>query len=84
MPVENRRRSLWPIAFFLVVAAAVAVDLYGPLKGHKQMRGFGVKYARMHTRPKELRMAFVNVKNASDWRGVLDKYYPAHHPSLTD
>ena len=52
------------------------VELYGPLKGHKQMRGFGVKYARMHHKPKELRMAFVNVKNAADWRAVLDRYYP--------
>lgn len=48
----------------------------GPLKGAKQMRGFGVKYARMHPRPKEVRVAFVGVKNAGDWRAVLDHYYP--------
>jgi tRNA-dihydrouridine synthase B len=53
------------------------VELYGALKGSKQMRGFGVKYARMHSKPKEVRVAFVNVKNSNDWRAVLDCYYPA-------
>jgi len=52
-------------------------ELYGPLKGSKQMRGFGVKYARMHARPKEVRVAFVNVKSSRDWRAVLDRFYPA-------
>ena len=54
---------------------AGACELYGNEKGPKHMRGFGVKYARMHPRPKEVRMAFVSVKSAKDWQAVLDNYY---------
>lgn len=32
MPSEKGSRSLWPFAFLLVVAAAIAIDLYGPEK----------------------------------------------------
>jgi len=32
MPTEKRSRSLWPFAFLLVVAAGIAIDLYGPQK----------------------------------------------------
>lgn len=59
-------------------------QLYGELKGSKQMRGFGVKYARMHSKPKEVRVAFVNVKTADDWRTVLDRFYPADGPPEAD
>jgi hypothetical protein len=56
---------------------AADCELYGPLKGPAHMRGFGVRYARLHPHPKEVRMAFVNVKQAEDWRAVLDRFYPA-------
>ncbi len=52
-----------------------AVDFYGEVRGTKNMRKFGIKYARMHATPKKLRMAFVEVKNAADWLAVLDKFY---------
>ncbi|MFB3891592.1 MAG: tRNA dihydrouridine synthase [Phycisphaerae bacterium] len=52
-------------------------ELYGPLKGPRHMRGFGVRYARLHAHPKEVRMAFVHVKRAEDWHAVLDRFYPA-------
>ena len=58
-------------------------ELYGA-KGHRIMRGFGVKYARMHDHPKEVRMAFVMVKNADDWQAVLDKHYPQAYPSPSE
>jgi tRNA-dihydrouridine synthase B len=48
---------------------------YGERRGTKNMRKFGIKYARMHPTPKKLRMAFVAVKNADDWFAVLDNFY---------
>lgn len=52
------------------------VRFYGPEKGPKIMRKFGIKYARLHAHPKKVRMAFVDVKNPEDWRAVLETYYP--------
>ena len=54
---------------------AGAVDLYGPLGGPKQLRKFGIRYARMHPTPKKVRMAFVAVRRPEDWHGVLREYY---------
>lgn len=51
--------------------------LYGPLRGVAHMRKFGIKYARLHPHPKEVRMAFVDVKTPADWHAVLDKYFAA-------
>ena len=48
---------------------------YGERRATKNMRKFGIKYARMHPTPKKLRMAFVAVKNADDWFAVLDNFY---------
>ena len=53
-----------------------AVELYGPLRGPRIMRKHAIKYARMHPRAKAVRMAMANVKNADQWRTVLDTYYP--------
>jgi tRNA-dihydrouridine synthase B len=50
-------------------------ELYGLDKAHKHMRGFGVKYARMHPHPKDIRVAFVNVRSAQDWQAVLETHY---------
>jgi len=52
------------------------VDFYGEVRGTKNMRKFGIKYASLHATPKKLRMAFVAVKNAAEWLAVLDKFYP--------
>lgn len=54
---------------------AAAEELYGPVKGPRIMRKWGIKYARMHPHPKQVRMAFVEVKHPDDWRNVLAKYY---------
>ena len=53
-----------------------AVGLYGAERASKMMRKFGIKYSRLHPEPKQLRMAFVAVKNESEWRNVMEKYYP--------
>ncbi len=55
----------------------LAVELYGPQRGPKVMRHHAIKYARMHRQPKLLRMAFVQVKSAGQWREVVRRYYPA-------
>jgi tRNA-dihydrouridine synthase len=60
----------------------LAVQLHGPRRAGKHMRKFGIKYARMHTRPKAVRMAFVAVETPADWQGVLDEYYTPAYQSL--
>lgn len=52
-----------------------AEELYGPVKGPRIMRKWGIKYARMHPHPKQVRMAFVEIKRPDDWRDVLAKFY---------
>jgi hypothetical protein len=52
-----------------------AVELYGPVKGSKHMRKFGIKYARLHPSPKHVRMAFVAARKPADWHEVLKQYY---------
>ncbi len=50
-------------------------ELYGPLRGPKHMRKFGIKYARLHPQSKLVRAAFVAVKRPEQWREVLEKFY---------
>ena len=52
-----------------------AVAVYGPKKGPRIMRKFGIRYARMHPHPKAVRMAFVAVTNPDQWHRVLDEHY---------
>jgi nifR3 family TIM-barrel protein len=52
-----------------------ACELYGPIRGPKNMRKFGIKYARMHPHPRQARDAFVDVKSAADWRRAVDAMY---------
>ena len=52
-----------------------AVELYGRLGGPKQLRKFGIKYARLHPSPKKVRMAFVAVRRPEDWHEVLRVHY---------
>ena len=54
---------------------AHSCDLYGPVRGPKHMRKFGIRYARLHPRPKEVRAAFVAVKSPRQWQAVLEKFY---------
>lgn len=52
-----------------------ACRLYGPLRGPKIMRKLGIKYARLHPHPRQVRIAFVAVKTPKDWKTVMDTYY---------
>ena len=48
---------------------------YGDRKGVMTMRHRGIAYARVHPHPKRVRMAFVAVKTAEDWKNVLETHY---------
>ena len=52
-----------------------ALAIYGPVRGPRIMRKFGIKYAHAHPAPARVRAAFVTVKTAADWQAVLDKFY---------
>jgi hypothetical protein len=44
------------------------------------MRKFGIKYARMHPTPKDVRIAFVTVKTPAQWDQVVRRYYAEEIP----
>lgn len=50
-------------------------ELFGPVRGPKMMRKFGIKYARMHPHPREVRIAFVAVRSPQQWYEVLQQHY---------
>lgn len=58
---------------------AHACELYGPVRAPKIMRKFGIKYARLHPRPRDVRAAFVNVKRPEQWQGVLESFYSGRY-----
>jgi tRNA-dihydrouridine synthase len=52
-----------------------ALELYGPQRAPRIMRKAAIKYARMHTESKKVRMAFVECMSPAQWQGILDEYY---------
>jgi tRNA-dihydrouridine synthase len=63
-------------------------ETYGPWRCGRQMRKFGIKYAQLHPRAEEVRVAFIAVKRPEQWRAVLDEYYaddaPGQYPPEAD
>jgi nifR3 family TIM-barrel protein len=53
-----------------------ACRLYGPRRGLKVMRNFGIYYARRHPQPGRVRSAVIAVRNAQDWQRWLDAFFP--------
>jgi tRNA-dihydrouridine synthase B len=53
----------------------LAQEIYGPETAGRQMRKFGIKYARLHPQSLEVRDAFVSVQKPADWLAVLDRWY---------
>ncbi len=53
----------------------LAVDLYGPKRGPKHMRKFGIKYSRLHPTPAKVRAAFVAVRSPKQFHRVLEEFY---------
>ena len=52
-----------------------ACELYGPVRGPKIMRKFGIKYARLHPNPRDVRMAFAAVKRPAQWHRAVERMY---------
>lgn len=49
--------------------------LYGERVGAKIMRKFGIKYSELHPHFREVRDAFIAVRERGDWETVLHKWY---------
>jgi tRNA-dihydrouridine synthase len=58
----------------------LAEELYGAEHCGRQMRKFGIKYARLHPRAAEVRNAFIAVTRPGEWRTVLDTWYAEDLP----
>jgi tRNA-dihydrouridine synthase B len=61
---------------------ALAEDCYGPQLCVRQMKKFGIKYARLHPALSQVRDAFVHVRSPEDWRTVLDQWYADDRPGV--
>ena len=58
----------------------LAEEIYGPERCCRQMRKFGIKYARLHPRSQAVRDAFVAVSRPDQWQAVLDYWYAEDLP----
>jgi tRNA-dihydrouridine synthase B len=58
----------------------LACQMYGPKRGPKIMRNFGIRYARMHPQPSQVRMACVRIKTPQEWQAFMEKYYGGRDP----
>lgn len=50
-------------------------EVHGPLLAGRLMRKFGIKYSELHPAGRDVRDAFIRVKNEEDWQRVLDAWY---------
>jgi tRNA-dihydrouridine synthase B len=57
-------------------------EIYGPTRGCRIMRKFGIKYARLHPRYQDVRKAFIAVTQPAHWRAVLDQWYAEDLPGV--
>nr|NIP86004.1 tRNA-dihydrouridine synthase family protein [Planctomycetales bacterium] len=60
----------------------LAEQTYGPRRAGRMMRKFGIKYARLHPDGRQVRDAFVEVRQTSDWLGVLKEWYAEDRPGV--
>ena len=58
----------------------LAEEIYGEKRTCTLMRKFGIKYSRLHPRPKEVRAAFVTAANPTQWQAVLEEWYAEDLP----
>lgn len=58
----------------------LAESLYGEEVCCRQMRKFGIKYARLHPHNSEVRDAFISVRRPGEWNAVLDLWYAEDLP----
>lgn len=59
---------------------SLAEEIHGEEVASRTMRKFAIKYARSHPDHLAVRDAFVAVRGANDWRGVLDRFYSVDGP----
>lgn len=60
----------------------LAEDLYGAERCVPDMRKFAIKYAQLHPDHEAVRADFVAVKQAGQWRAVLDRWYAEDRPGV--
>jgi tRNA-dihydrouridine synthase len=53
----------------------LAEEAYGPRRAFSVMYTHGIKYSRLHPQAGQVRDAFVAVRRAEQWWGVLEKWY---------
>jgi tRNA-dihydrouridine synthase B len=53
----------------------LAESIYGPKRADFVIRNYGIKYARMHPQPEQVRDAFAGLRQAERWREILDRWY---------
>jgi len=62
----------------------MAEATYGPWRCGRQMRKFGIQYARLHPCTQQVREAFINVQHPNQVRQVIDRWYredlPGRYP----
>jgi len=51
------------------------IEVHGNKLAGRIMRKFGIKYSELHPQAREVRDAFIKVKNDRDLRALLDKWY---------
>lgn len=61
---------------------SLAEQFYGPGRGFRMMKKFGIKYSRLHPQMTDVRNAFVASKTAESWLAVLDRYYASDGPGI--
>ncbi len=64
---------------------ALMADLHGESLAGPLLRKFGVRYSELHPCHAEVKMAFLAVKTAEDWRRMLDDWYgdDSKYPPVT-
>jgi tRNA-dihydrouridine synthase B len=62
----------------------LAEEVYGSRRCCRLMRGFGIKYSRLHPQAQQVRDALIAVREPEQWRAVLETWYaedlPGHFP----
>ncbi len=59
---------------------AFACECYDARRSVRQMKKFGIKYARLHPEYADVRDAFVSVAASADWLNILDRWYADDRP----
>ena len=53
----------------------LCTSLHGEKTASRLMRKFGLSFSQHHPRAAEIRKEFIQIKSASEWNNILDRYY---------